>query len=49
MALTGGAVVGNVSITNPIKNPGSGTINFSPNAAGIVLNGANSKVKISGN
>jgi hypothetical protein len=45
--LIGGAVA---SITNPIKNPGLGTIFYSANsAAAIVVDGAGSKLIISGN
>jgi hypothetical protein len=48
VALTGGAVAGNVSITGtPIKNPGFGAI--TPNKALIQVNGATSKLTISGN
>jgi hypothetical protein len=48
VALTGGALAANVSITGtPIKNAALGTI--TPNKALIQVNGANSKVTISGN
>ena len=48
VALTGGALAANVSITGtPIKNPGLGTI--TPNKALIQVNGATSKLTISGN
>jgi FecR protein len=48
VALTGGALASNVSITGtPIKNQGLGVI--TPNKALIQVNGANSKLTISGN
>jgi len=48
VALTGGAVASNVSITGvPIKNPLLGVI--TPNKALIQVNGPNSKLTISGN
>jgi hypothetical protein len=47
--LTGGAVAGNVSVTNPVKNGGLGAINAAANAAVINVSGASSKVTISGN
>jgi hypothetical protein len=48
VALTGGALAGNVVITGtPIKNPSLGTI--TPNKALIQVNGPTSKVTISGN
>ena len=48
VALTGGAVASNVSITGlAIKNPGLGLI--TPNKALIQVNGATSKLTISGN
>jgi hypothetical protein len=48
--LTGGAGIGNVSITNPIKNGALGAINLSnENTAVISVSGANSRVTITGN
>ena len=48
VALTGGALAANVSIAGtPIKNPSLGTI--SPNKALIQVNGATTKLTISGN
>ena len=48
VALTGGALAGNVTITGtPIKNPALGTI--TPNKALIQVNGPTSKLTISGN
>jgi hypothetical protein len=48
VALTGGAMASNVSITGTvIKNPGLGAI--TPNKALIQVNGATSKLTISGN
>ena len=47
VALTGGAMASNVSITGAIKNPGLGAI--TPNKALIQVNGASSKLTISGN
>ena len=48
VALTGGALAANVSIAGtPIKNPSLGTI--TPNKALIQVNGATTKLTISGN
>lgn len=48
VALTGGALAANVTITGtPIRNPGLGAI--TPNRALIQVNGARSRVMISGN
>jgi hypothetical protein len=47
--LAGGAVVGNVSISNPIKNGTLGALNQGATNAVIQLVGPNSKVTISGN
>jgi hypothetical protein len=44
-----GASSGNISITNDIKNQGSGTFIFGASTPAIVLDGAGSKVIISGN
>jgi len=49
VALMNGAQATNVQITNPIKNAaGLGQLNLSPNAALAVVNGAGSKLTVSG-
>jgi hypothetical protein len=48
VSLTGGALASNVSITGAIKNGGLGTVNVSPNAAVIRVDGAATKVTIGG-
>ncbi len=48
VALTGGAVLGNISITNPLKNGASITYG-TPTAAAIVISGSGSKLTITGN
>jgi hypothetical protein len=48
VSLTGGAIAGNVSINGAIKNSGLGTVNLSPNAALIRVDGAGTKVTIGG-
>lgn len=48
VSLTGGALANNVSITGAIKNGGLGTVNLSPNAALIRVDGAATKVTIGG-
>lgn len=48
VSLTGGALASNVSITGAIQNPGLGTVNLSPNAALIRVDGAATKVTIGG-
>ena len=48
VSLTGGALASNVSITGAIKNSGLGTVNLSPNAALIRVDGAATKVTIGG-
>ena len=48
VSLTGGALASNVSITGAIKNGGLGTVNLSPNAALIRVDGAATKVTIGG-
>ena len=47
--LQNGAVAGNISVTNGLKNSGSATINVGLADAVIILDGATSKVIISGN
>jgi hypothetical protein len=47
VATQNGASLGNVSITSPIKNSGLGSVNVTGSA--VVLDGANSKIIISGN
>jgi hypothetical protein len=44
-----GATSANISIANGIKNAGSGSLNFGGTTPAIILDGANSKVVISGN
>ncbi len=44
-----GATSANISITNGVKNQGSGSLNLGSLTPAIVLDGANSKVIISGN
>jgi hypothetical protein len=48
VSLTGGAVAANVSIAGAIKNSGIGSVNLSPNAALIRVDGAATKVTING-
>jgi hypothetical protein len=48
VSLTGGALASNVSITGAIKNGGLGTVNLSPNAALIRVDGVGTKVTIGG-
>jgi hypothetical protein len=49
VALQNGALAANVQITNPIKNNGTlGALTLSPNAALAVVNGAASKLTVSG-
>jgi FecR-like protein len=48
VSLTGGALASNVSISGAIKNGGLGTVNLSPNAALIRVDGATTKVTIGG-
>ncbi len=48
VSLTGGALASNVSINGAIKNAGLGTVNLSPNAALIRVDGATTKVMIGG-
>lgn len=48
VSLTGGALASNVNITGAIKNGGLGTVNVSPNAALIRVDGAATKVTIGG-
>jgi hypothetical protein len=48
VSLTGGALASNVSIAGAIKNSGLGTVNVSPNAALIRVDGAGTKVTING-
>jgi FecR protein len=48
VSLTGGAVASNVSIAGAIKNSGLGSVNLSPNAALIRVDGAATKVTING-
>jgi len=48
VSLTGGALASNVSITGAIKNGGLGTVNLSPNAALIRVDGATTKVTVGG-
>jgi hypothetical protein len=49
VALQNGASAANVQITNPIKNAGLGQLNLSSaNAALAVVNGTNTKLKVSG-
>jgi hypothetical protein len=44
VALQNGALAANVLITSPIRNPASGALNLSPNAALAVVNGAGSRL-----
>jgi hypothetical protein len=44
VALTGGATAANVTVSSPIT--GSGAVSFGPNAAAILVSGANSKVTV---
>ena len=48
VSLSGGALASNVNITGAIKNSGLGTVNLSPNAALIRVDGAATKVTIGG-
>jgi hypothetical protein len=48
VSLTGGALASNVSIAGAIKNAALGTVNLSPNAALIRVDGAGTKVTING-
>ena len=48
VSLTGGALASNVSISGAIKNGGLGSVNLSPNAALIRVDGAATKVTIGG-
>jgi hypothetical protein len=48
VSLTGGALASNVSIAGAIKNGALGTVNLSPNAALIRVDGAGTKVTING-
>lgn len=48
VSLTGGAVAGNVSINGAIKNGSLGSVNLTPNAAVIRVDGAATKVTING-
>ena len=48
VSLTGGALASNVSITGAIKNADLGTVSLSQNAALIRVDGAGTKVNISG-
>ena len=48
VSLTGGAVASNVSINGAIKNGGLGSLNLTPNAAVIRVDGAGTKVTING-
>jgi hypothetical protein len=48
VSLTGGALASNVSITGAIKNGGLGTVNLSPNAALIRVDGGATRVTIGG-
>ncbi|MEX2224607.1 MAG: FecR domain-containing protein [Candidatus Rokuibacteriota bacterium] len=48
VSLTGGALASNVSITGAIKNGGLGSVNLAPNTALIRVDGAGTKVTISG-
>ena len=48
VSLTGGALASNVSINGAIKNGGLGTVNLSPNAALIRVDGVTTKVTIGG-
>ena len=48
VSLTGGALASNVSITGAIKNSGLGTVNVSPNAALIRVDGVATRVTIGG-
>jgi hypothetical protein len=47
--LQNSAIAGNVSVNNPIKNAGGGSTTIGANAAVIVVNGATTKVTVSGN
>jgi len=46
--LSGGAVAANVSITNPIQNLAGGTVSIAANAAAVRVDGATTRVTISG-
>lgn len=48
VSLTGGALASNVSITGAIKNAALGSVNLTPNAALIRVDGAATKVTIGG-
>jgi FecR protein len=48
VSLTGGAVASNVSINGAVKNGGLGSLNLTPNAAVIRVDGAGTKVTING-
>jgi hypothetical protein len=48
VSLSGGAVAGNVSINGAIKNGSLGSLNLTPNAAVIRVDGAATKVTING-
>ncbi len=48
VSLTGGALASNVSITNAIRNPGLASIKVAPNAAVLRVDGAGTRVTISG-
>jgi hypothetical protein len=46
--LSGGALAANVSITNPVKNAAGNTLTIAPNAAAIRVDGATTRLTISG-
>jgi hypothetical protein len=46
--LSGGALAANVSITNPIKNAAGNTVSIAASAAAVRVDGATTKVTISG-
>ena len=46
--LSGGALATNVSITNPVKNAAGNTLTISPGAAAILVQGAATRLTISG-
>jgi hypothetical protein len=48
VALTGGAILGNISITNPFKN-GAGITYGTAGSAAVVISGAGSKLTVRGN
>lgn len=48
VSLSGGALLANISITNPIRNAAGGSVVTSPNAALIQVNGAASQLTILG-